>query len=350
MPLEAAFAIPGALETRTGGYIYDRRVLEGLTASGLPVRHVPLLVSWPDPTPEAEADLVQQLGALPSDMPLIMDGLVLGAMDTALLARQTRPVIAMLHHPLGLETGLSPARVAFLLAREQANLRHVAHIVVSSQHTREILIDQFDVPAQQLSVALPGFDRPAGGAAVEKLHPPLILSVGIMCQRKGHDVLLAALGRIRGLDWQAVIAGRAQDAAVYQALIAQRAALGLEGRVRFVGELEADALSALYHQASLFALATRYEGYGMVLSEAQLHGLPVVSCAVGAVPQTVAGGGAILTAPDDADAFAGALAQVLQDRDLQARMGQDSLACTAALPTWQDTVAIMRAVIERVAG
>ena len=348
MSVEAAFAIPGAIEMRTGGYIYDRRVLELLNADGVRVQHVQLLASWPDPTPEAEADLARQLDALPTGMPVILDGLVLGAMDTALLAQQTRPVIAMLHHPLGLETGLSPARVEFLLAREKANLRHVAHVVVSSQHTREILIDQFEVPAKKLSIALPGFDRPASALLREKLEPPLILSVGIICQRKGHDVLLSALDRIKAQDWQAVIAGRVQDEGVYNALLAMRADLGLEARVTFAGELEADALSACYHQASIFALATRYEGYGMVLSEAQLHGLPVVSCAVGAVPQTVAGGGAILTAPDDPDAFAAALSKVLQDGTLRENMARDSRATSASLPCWQDTAAIMRAAIAAV--
>jgi glycosyltransferase involved in cell wall biosynthesis len=345
MPQEAAFAIPGDIETRTGGYIYDRRMLESLNAIGLPTRHVALLPSWPHPTPEAEADLARQLAALPEGMPVVMDGLVFGAMDTATLAAQTRPIIVMLHHPLGLEAGLPPALAQHLLQRERDNLRHAAHVVVPSPHTRACLMAEFDAPEARISVALPGFDRPATAPPGPKTTPPLILAVGIICQRKGHDILLDALGRLAHLDWQAAIVGMVQDAGVYRALLEQRAALGLDGRVQFTGGVGPEALDQLYRQATLFALATRYEGYGMVLSEAQLYGLPIVSCAVGAVPQTVTAASAILAPPEDAAAFADGLARLLQDAGLRARMGAASAAQAARLPQWQDAAQIMRRAI-----
>lgn len=347
MRREAAFAIPGDLQTRTGGYVYERRLLESLNQIGLPVRHVPLITSWPHPTPQAERDLARQLATLPPGLPLILDGLVFGAMETALLAAQPRPVIAMLHHPLGLEAGLPPDRARALIARETANLRHAAHVVVPSAHTRDILVADFEVPPGRISVALPGFDRPQAGPPVVRDDPPLILSVGIICTRKGHDVLLDALARVAHLDWQAAIVGLTHEESVRQSLLAQRARLDLDGRVRLTGVVSPEDLDRMYRAATLFALATRYEGYGMALSEAQLHGLPILSCAVGAVPQTLPPGAAILTAPDDPDAFAQGLADILTDPQLRDRLATESRRRGRMLPEWTDTAQVMRAALDR---
>ncbi|SDX15370.1 glycosyltransferase family 4 protein [Roseicitreum antarcticum] len=343
IPINGAFAIPGDLNTRTGGYIYERRMLESLPQVGQPVQYIPLISSFPDPTDAAISDAATRLRALGPDTVLILDGLVFGSIDTEVLASLACPVVAMLHHPLGLEAGLPPARAAALIARERDNLRHAAHVVVPSAHTRDILIAQFGVPADRISVAPPGFDRPPTGVVqTPPADPPLILSVGLICRRKGHDVLLDALARLRHLDWQAAIVGMTHDEGVYQALLHQRAALGLEGRVRFTGEVSAETLDQLWRQAHVFALATRYEGYGMVLSEAQLYGLPMVSCAVGAVPQHVPSAAAALTAPDDAPAFTDALARLLTDVDHRAGMAAASRAGGQRLPHWYDAACVMR--------
>ena len=351
MTLQAAFAIPGDLNTRTGGYIYERRMLETLNAIGLPTAHVALMPSWPHPTPQAEAELAEKLRALAPGTPLILDGLVFGSMDTALLASLDLPVVAMLHHPLGLEAGLPPDVARALIDRETANLRHADHVVVPSPHTRAILIEQFGVAPENISIALPGFDRPTPpGTPVPKAAPPLILSVGIICERKGHDVLLAALDRLRDLPWQAAIVGLTHDRGVEAALHRQRAALGFDARVTFTGVIPAAALDRLWRQAHLFALATRYEGYGMVLSEALLHGLPVVSCTVGAVPDTLPPGAGILTPPDDPAAFATALERLLTDPAAHAAMAATACAEGAALPRWEEAAAVMARALARAAA
>ena len=83
--------------------------------------------------------------------------------------------------------------------------------------------------------------------------------------------------------------------------------LGLEGRIDFPGELGAPELDKLYHSASIFVLATHYEGYGMALAEALARGLPVVSTHGGAVPDTVPLEAGVLVPPGDERALAAAL-------------------------------------------
>ncbi len=338
-----AFALPGPLDARAGGTRYDMALIAALRARGQTVQVVELPGAWPAPTATDAAASLDALRALPAGMPVIIDGLAFGALDTAALAALDRPRIVMLHHPLGLEAGLAPARAQALLAQERANLAHADAVVVPSAHVRGLLADRFGLDAAQIHVASPGFTRPDGTAT--PADPPLILSVGLICARKGHDVLLAALGRLADLRWQAVIAGAVQDSALFDRLHAQRDALGLGARVALPGAVPPAELDALFARAHVFALATRYEGYGMVLSEAQLHGLPVVSCDAGAVADTLGDGGVVVP-PDAPDAFAAALRPVLTSASAHAALGARSKARAAQLPGWDSTARVMLAAIE----
>ncbi|MEO1025161.1 MAG: glycosyltransferase family 4 protein, partial [Pseudomonadota bacterium] len=327
---------------RTGGYIYDATVLRLLNETGCATKHLELSASFPEPSPSDMTAAFETLAAVPETQPVLIDGLALGAMDPARVAKLSAPIIALVHHPLGLETGLSAERAAYLIQNETEVLKHVAHVIVTSNHVAETLVSKFEVGAERISVAQPGFPRVT--AARAPASPPLILSVGLLAPRKGHDVLIDALARIADLPWQAKIVGRFQDPDFTSTLRTQIAEARLDERIELAGELAPDALQEAYQTASIFALATRYEGYGIVLGEAMTHGLPIVSCRVGAVPETV-GKAAILVPPDDPQAFADALCTLLKNPDAAARA---SLAQAAHLPTWQDTVHRIAGVIDRV--
>ncbi|UHD43928.1 glycosyltransferase family 4 protein [Aureimonas altamirensis] len=339
-----AFAIPGGLDQRTGGTIYDLRVVEALSRQGWDARTISLPGAFPNASAAQIREAISLLRAVPGDETLIVDGLAFGALDTSELARLRRPLIAMVHHPIGLEAGLPPDLARMLIARERANLRHARHVIVPSAHTADMLRRHFDVSADKVTVARPGFDNAAfcGRSAVD---PPLILSVGILARRKGHDVLLAALGALTDLDWQSVLAGRAHDPETATELPAMRDAFGLAGRVRIAGEVPDDELARLYGAASIFALATRYEGYGIVFGEAMRSGLPIVSCHVGAVPETVPKEAGLLVPPDDPPAFAAALRLLLEDGPLRQNMAGAAHRHGAALTGWDETARIVAGVV-----
>ncbi|MGB5864026.1 MAG: glycosyltransferase family 4 protein [Sulfitobacter sp.] len=341
---DAVFAIPGDKDRRTGGFIYEATVLRVLNEVGCTTQHLALPDSFPDPTPDDVALTLELLRAVPASTPIILDGLVFGSINTEGLTTVDAPVIAMVHHPLGLETGLSTARSDFLKANEAAALKHVTHVIVPSPHTAEILICDFGADPAKITIAAPGFARPA--VAPAPIDPPLIFSVGLLAERKGHDVLIAALALIQDIPWQAEIAGKAHDLTTATTLKEQIEALGLSGRVKLSGELSEDDLNARFNAASVFALATRYEGYGMVLSEAMQYGLPVVTCAVGAVPETVGNAG-VLVPVDDPVAFASALRRLLTQPEECARLTGLSRQNAARLPTWEDTAQIFASVVSR---
>ncbi|KRW94108.1 glycosyltransferase [Paracoccus sp. MKU1] len=344
-PCAAAFAIPGDIATLTGGYIYERRLLEGLRALGHDMRHLQLPASFPDPTPAEMAAAIAALAA--EDRPLIIDGLVFGAVDTAGLARIRAPVLAMIHHPLAMETGLDPARRAHLYRTERDNLQLARHVLVPSRHARAMLTDRYGVPADRITIARPGVEParlPPSPAS-----PPLILSVGILHPRKGHDLLLTALAELADLDWQAVIVGNPWDRTHAAALARQLAESPVANRVTLAGRVDAERLEQLYAAASIFALATRYEGHGLVFDEALVHGLPIASCATGAVSDTVPAAAGLLVPPDDPPAFAAALRRLLGDAALRTRMRDAARQAGDVLPGWSETAAVASRVLERCA-
>ena len=341
---QAVFAIPGDKDRRTGGFIYEARVLDALNDIGCDTAHLRLPDTFPDPTGDDMIETLHTLAAISPDTPIILDGLVFGAIDPDGLGRVHAPVIAMIHHPLGLETGLSDARATFLQQNEAAALRHAAHVMVPSPDTARVLQNDYGVDPARVTVASPGFDRPHVDPV--ECDPPLILSVGLLAPRKGHDVLLDALAQIRDLPWQAEIVGNTHDPAYADTLGRQAKSLGIDARVVFTGELSQIALNARFNAASVFALATRYEGYGMVLSEAMMFGLPVVSCDAGAVKTTIGNAGLIVPT-DDAAAFAAALRRILNDPGEAKRLSDLSRAKAASLPNWQDTARIFQSAIMR---
>jgi glycosyltransferase involved in cell wall biosynthesis len=341
MPRPVAFALPGALDAVTGGTIYDRHLVEGLRSLGHPVTVIELPTGYPFPSKADRAATRAALAAVPPDTALIVDGLALGAFDAPTLAAIRAPLIGMVHHPLADETGLDPVTATRLAISEAAALARAARVLVPSPFTARTLTTRFAVPPDRITVALPGFPPP--DPIRTPTDPPLILSVGLLAPRKGHDTLIDALSLNADLPWQAVIAGADHDAAHARALRTRAGPLG--PRLSLPGLVPADRLTDLWRRAHVFALASRYEGYGLVVSEATLHGVPAVACAAGAIPDTLPPGAGTLVPADDAPAFAAALRRLLADPAHHAACAVAARAAATRLPRWSDTAARVSATL-----
>ncbi|MBX2806235.1 MAG: glycosyltransferase family 4 protein, partial [Hyphomicrobiales bacterium] len=253
------FAIPGDIDTPTGGYIYDRTVMSLMPGEGMDVNHVALPSGFPLPSAEELTETAQVLAAVPSDSVLLIDGLAFGALPDEVLEGVTAPIVVLLHHPLGLETGLDPQVSHDLLASEKAALQHARHIIVTSRSIAEALPKLFFVPPPPITVAEPGTEhaeRAHGGAGSCE-----IISVGSIIPRKGHDVLVEALAKLRHLDWNAkIIGGDDRDTDFVARVRALIAEAGLDDRIMITGVLPKEDLYNHYRQADIFALPSRYEG------------------------------------------------------------------------------------------
>jgi glycosyltransferase involved in cell wall biosynthesis len=193
------------------------------------------------------------------------------------------------------------------------------------------------VPADHIIVAYPGSD-PAPAACGSNDGIVRLLAIGAMVPRKGFDVLIAALATLPDLPWHLTIAGdRRRDPKAAAQLDVDIARFKLDGRVAVLGAVPLERIAELYAGADLFTLASRFEGYGMVFSEAIAHGLPVIGTTAGAIPETVPAGAGVLVAPDDAAALATALRRAIENPDERRRMAASARAAAQSLPSWQDS-------------
>ncbi len=352
MTLELDFVIPGPLEQLTGGYVYAARMVAGLGDLGWKVRVHDLPGRFPDPDPVARRALDAALAALPAGALVLVDGLAMGGVPEPIEAHGDRlRILGLVHHPLAEETGLSVADRERFTSTERRALERCAGVLVTSEYTARGLA-AYGVAASRIRVVRPGTvaARPAAGSGAGA--PASLLCVATVTPRKGHDVLVESLGLVRDLAWTCVCAGSLERDPRYAGSVRERVVgMGLGSRIAFVGERAGEGLEALYHAADVFVLATRFEGYGMVLSEALAHGLPIVSTTGGAVPFTVPQDAGILAPPGDARAFADALRRVL-DRasDVRPRLAAAARSHAARLPTWGDSAAAFARAIGELAS
>tara|TARA_B110000858_G_scaffold198281_1_gene263717 strand:- start:21914 stop:22954 length:1041 start_codon:yes stop_codon:yes gene_type:complete len=329
------FAYPGDLNTPTGGYHYDRRLIEELRRIGVEVETVALPHCSSEPDQEALASVQQILAAIPDQSVVVIDGLAFGVLDELAVAESQRlKLVALCHHPLALETGHSEKIKQTLLDSERRALSCAQATIVTSEHTRQILIDQFAVPSEKILVALPGTDRvpfaPCDG------EPIRLLSLASLTQRKAHDVLIDALAPLESLSWQARFVGSKDFDPVWASSLEGRVRqLGLSQRIYFTGAV--NDTQPEYQQADVFVLPSRFEGYGMVFAEALAAGLPVIAARSGAVSDVVPETAGLLVAADDTAALTEALQQVLTNAALRQRLQAGARQAAATLPTWIDT-------------
>lgn len=345
-----AFAVPGDLTTPTGGYAYDRRIIEELSRLGWQIEVIDLGDGFPWPGAKTRERARTRLRAIPKGQSVVIDGLALGVLpEAAVELGAENPLVALVHHPLAQESGMSVEQAEELRVSERAALAAAHDVIVTSMATARTLTAHYGVPAQRITVAVPGND-PASVAQGSKDGTIRLLSVGSIIPRKGYDVLVAALATLRELPWQLTVAGdRTRNPGCAAQVDAEIASHTLSDRISILGAVSSQQLTELYVGADAFALASRYEGYGMAYTEAIAHGLPVIGTSAGATADTVPSGTGILVPPDNVPAFAQALARVISNRNERERLAAAARAAAAKLPTWQDSAKIFSRVLETLA-
>ena len=325
--------VPGPIDQRTGGYIYDRRIVDGLLDLGRSVQVHELPGCFPDVDDQATASADRVVDQLHSDLAVI-DGLALPAFQDH-IGRLPQPWVGLIHHPLCMETGLSAEESVRFAAIEGPLMHRASRLIVTSPGTRRDLV-KFDIDPARVSVVLPGVEQawPARGSGGQG--PRQLLTVGSLTRRKGHLTLLKALAGLRDLDWRLNLVGSAawdpEHAAEIERAIPE---WDLTERVSLIGEQDEAGLASLYDGADLFVLASHHEGYGMVLTEALARALPIVSTTAGAIPETVPEQAGYLVPPDDPDALADALRSVLTDSTAYGRLKDGAVEARMDLQSWE---------------
>jgi glycosyltransferase involved in cell wall biosynthesis len=335
------FVYPGDLNSPTGGYAYDRRIIAGLKSLGWEIQLIGLGEGYPFPTLAQAEQVKVQLQGLTPGVPMVIDGLALGAIpEVAACVANHHPLIALIHHPLAFEFGLSQEQAALLKQSETEALRHASGVIANSPATAHDLYQHYGVPIDRIDVVLPGTDRSVhqwerSQIANGNRDAVRLLSVGSIIPRKGFPDLIAALAPLADLPWTLSIAGdTTRNAAAFEQLISDITRFGFEERVQVLGAVSDSELDILYTQADAFVLASLFEGYGMVYAEAMAYGLPIVATTGGAIPDTVPPDAGVLVMPGDVSALTLALKTVIEDAPYRERLSSGALRAAAQQPTW----------------
>ena len=350
--------VPGRLDVRTGGSIYDRRIVEGLRQRGWFVDVLELDASFPYPTAASLEQADHALAAIRAGTIVIVDSLALGAIPD-LIARETSRlrIVALVHLPLAAAAGLDRDTAARFENGERRALGAAARVVVTGRATLDF-IARYELAPHRVVIVEPGTDSaplargsgdvpPTVRSDAGRTRPLELLSVATVHPGKGHEMLLAALAAVPSQAWRLTCAGSlTRHPATADRVQAMATRLGLGDRVSFAGDLDGPALAACYDAADVFVLATRQETYGMAVAEALARGLPVVATMTGAIPDLVGDGAGLLVPVGDTPALGEALSRVLDEADLRARLAEGARRVRHRLPTWDETSGAMSAALD----
>ena len=192
---ELVFIVPGRLDQITGGYLFDRHIVEGLRARGRGVRVIELTVRHP------QADAAT-LAGLADGAKTVVDGLALANLGEVVAAHACRlRLVAFVHGPLAQEIGLPPAEAKRAAQLEAALLLRLRGVLCPSRRTAAA-VESYGVSRDRIAIVPPGTAKPNKHLRPRRGPIRALLCVANLVPRKGHLVLVQALARIRGLEWR----------------------------------------------------------------------------------------------------------------------------------------------------
>lgn len=369
--MRIGLVIYGSLDTLSGGYLYDRKLVEHLRQAGSPVEVVTL--PWRGYRAHLADNfsqrLYRRLRSLRVDI-LLQDelnhpSLVLVNRRLRLARQRPYPIVGIVHHLRSSERHAAWA-LPFLRAVERSYLRTLDGFVFNSRTTRRAVEDlrgraRWLAPLSGV-VAYPAADHLALAAAAAaqgrisdrqrgaRWHagPLRTLFVGNLIPRKGLHHLIEALSRLPAEEWRLRVVGdQTVDPAYTASVRRQLEELGLQANVRLLGRVSSRELAEQYAAAHLLAGPSSYEGFGIVYLEAMAFGLPVLAGVGGAAGEVIRPGtDGFLVDPEDGAGMAAQLAALAGDRRRLAILGRNARRRFASRPRWADSAEAVRRYLE----
>lgn len=348
--------IYGSLDTLSGGYLYDRKLVEDLAGAG---EHVEILsLPWRNYLSLLSDNfsplLIHRLEDLSLDI-LLQDELnhpSLFHLNRRLKKKQKIKIISIVHHLLSSEPR-PEWQNRFYRRVERRYLESVDGFIFNSQTTRAV-VKALAGNLRPALVAYPAGDRLKPAISDDQITrragqpgPLRLFSLGNLIPRKGLHVLIDALRRLPHQDWQLSVAGKLDIDKSYARKVFQQAAnAGLTDKIRFWGALGKAELSTHLNHSHLLVLPSLYEGYGIAYLEGMGFGLPAIASTAGAAREIITHGvDGFLIPPGDSDVLAQHLMELQADRERLASMARSARRRFLAHPTWEETTARIRAFL-----
>jgi glycosyltransferase involved in cell wall biosynthesis len=350
--MRVGLVLYGDLDGQSGGFRYDRRLIEELRAAGDTVEVVDLpWRSYPRGLLDNLSPSVRR--RLEGNFDVVLQDELAHPSLLRANRRLSTPIVSVVHHLRADEGG----RLAPLYrAVERRYLDTVDAAICNSEATREAAAANGSLPRERTLVAPPAGDRFAPSVTDEAIadrassDPLDVVFLGNIAPRKGLDTLVGGLARVDA-PWRLTVVGRATDASYRSGVDRQVVDAGCADRVRFTGRLSDADLADVLRSGHLLAIPSRHEGFGIAYLEGMAFGLPALATTAGGAADIVTHGeNGFLVDPDDTEAVATAVSSVASDRDRLARMGRAARRRFDAHPGWTETAERVRLFLAEVAG
>ena len=350
--MKIGFLIYGSLDTLSGGYLYNRKLVEYLRIQGDTVEIISL------PWRNYAAHLTDNFHfRLPLDLDLlIQDELNHPSLLSANSAPRNYPVISLVHH-----LRCSEQRPAwgnwFYQIIENRYLNSVDGFIFNSQTTKRV-VSRLVESSKPDVVAYPPTDRFGHPVTEDEVIARAkekgsirLLFLGNVIHRKGLHTLLEAISFQPSAFSLDVVGGLTAEPKYAQEMQEKSIALGLKSSAFFHGSLNNEDLVAKLKSTHVLVVPSSYEGFGIVYLEGMAFGLPAIGTTAGAASEIITDGETgFLVPPDDAKTLVERLSTLANDRDLLARMSVNALERYRQQPTWEETAGRIRKFLYRMVG
>jgi glycosyltransferase involved in cell wall biosynthesis len=341
--MKLGFIIYGSLEILSGGYLYDRKLVEYLRSQGDTVEIISL------PWRNYAAHLTDNLHfRLPPGLDLlIQDELNHPSLIAANRGRHPYPVISLVHHLRCSER--RPAwQNTFYSWMEEKYLRSVDGFIFNSSTTRKA-VEALLKNGKPGIVAYPPTDRFGPPLSEQEITQRAtsgqlrILFLGNVIARKGLHTLLQAISH-QPPTFRVDVVGSLTTEPQYTRRIQELiAANHLSASVFLHGSLDKEPLVEAFRAANVLVVPSSYEGFGMVYLEGMGFGLPAIGTTEGAAPEIIEHGKTgYLISPQDSRSLAGHLQSLTEDRDLLTRLSLHARERYLRQPPWNETARKVR--------
>lgn len=348
--MRVGLTLYGNLDERSGGFRYDRKLIQQLRRAGDTVETIEL------PWRNYHRGLLDNSSrGLRERLNVDVDVMLQDELAHPSLVVTNRdlsyPIVSIVHH---LRASESRALSPLYRAIERRYLATVDGVVCNSTATRDA-VTALGVDPDSTVLAPPAGDRFDPDIEIDTItdraqrRPFQVVFVGNISPRKGLATLVDGLAE-GSSDTELTVVGRTVDEEYAASIRQQINDHGLSDRVRLVGELSDDELAGTLRRSHVLAVPSRYEGFGIVYLEGMSFGLPAIASRAGGATDVVTDGETgVLVAPDDAAAVAEAVSR-LTDTDRLTAMGRAARARYEQHPDWEETATRVRRLLADVAG
>lgn len=339
--------IYGSLDTLSGGYLYDRKLVEYLRSQGDSVEIIAL------PWRNYAAHLTDNFSfRLPKHLDIIIqDELNHPSLIAANQGQHPYPVISLVHHLRCSE--LRPSwHNGFYRIIEKKYLNSVDGFIFNSRTTQAVVNNLLEKPRPSI-IAYPPTDRFGAQLSEDqiteraKIDELRILFLGNVMYRKGLHTLLEAVKGLKSKVKVDVVGSLTSEPAytrLMQELITKH---DLSSLVFLHGSLDKEPLIEKLKQAHVLVVPSSYEGFGIVYLEGMGFGLPAIGTTAGAAGEIIEHGKTgYLIAPDDSSSLSEYLTSLTEDRGLLTRLSLNVRERYLRQPSWDKTALSIRSFLQ----